>query len=115
MQGGKTVVVNDIVQQGNNSDVRALALSEDDRFVISCGNGGTKVWDAASGECLNSIATGYGLSCLFAPRSRYAVIGCKNGKLVLVHLGAAAVMEELDAHQSQVWFPVYIHDASSMP
>lgn len=102
LQDGTASTANEISLPGNRSDVRALALSDDDTRIISCGNGGTKVWDATSGECLNSIPGSYGLSVMFAPGGKFAVVGCKNGKLDLISLGAAEVIRQIHAHDKQV-------------
>lgn len=92
----------EISQQGNSSDVRGIALSEDDTLAITCGNAGSKIWDVATGECVNTVDSSYGLSVLFAPGSRFAVLGCKNGKIELISVGAAAVVQQVEAHTSQV-------------
>eukprot|EP00892_Ulva_mutabilis_P003716 jgi/Ulvmu1/1716/UM116_0030.1 len=103
LQDGTAAAANQISLPGNRSDVRALALAKDDTHIISCGNGGTKVWDATSGDCLNSIPGSYGLSVMFAPGGKFAVVGCKSGKLDLISLGAAEVARQIDAHTKQVW------------
>lgn len=92
----------EISQQGNSSDVRGIALSEDDSLAITCGNTGSKIWDVATGECVNAVDSSYGLSVLFAPGSRFAVLGCKNGEIELLSIGAAAVVQQIEAHSSQV-------------
>lgn len=92
----------EIAQQGNRSAARGIALSEDDALAIACGNAGSKVWDVSTGECVNDIDSGYGLSVIFAPGSRFAALGCKNGKIELLCVGAAAVVQQIDAHTSQV-------------
>lgn len=97
------------VASGNRSDVRAAALSYDDSLLLTTGNGGTKVWNPASGVCVNSLETGYGLCCLFAPGGRYAVLGCKDGKLDVIDLGAAAVAHRVDAHTAQVCSYLEVH------
>lgn len=102
MQGASEVVRTVGVASGNRSDVRAAALSHDDSLLLTTGNGGTKVWNPASGVCVNSLETGYGLCCLFAPGGRFAVLGCKDGKLDVIDLGAAAVAHRVDAHTAQV-------------
>lgn len=105
LKDGTTSMTCEISLPGNRSDVRALTLSDDDAHIISCGNGGTKVWDASSGECLNSIPGSYGLSVMFAPGSKFAVVGCKSGKLDLISLGAAEVVRQIEAHAKQVCVP----------
>lgn len=102
MQDNEIEVVSEVATQGNRSDVRALALSEDDSLLLTTGNGGSKLWSTHTGKCLNSVATGYGLCALFAPGDKYAVVGCKDGLCDVVDVGLAAVIERLPAHTSQV-------------
>jgi U3 small nucleolar RNA-associated protein 12 len=102
LQGASEVARTIGVAGGNRSDVRAIALSHDDALLLTTGNGGTKVWNPATGACVNSIESGYGLTCLFAPGGRFAVLGCKDGKLDLIDLGSATVVERVDAHSGQV-------------
>jgi WD40 repeat protein len=104
VQANGVEVVNAIASDGNRSDVRAVTLSDTDGLLLSTGNGGTKLWNAHSGACLNDIATGYGLSALFAPGGRYAVVGCKDGYCDIIDIGMADVVERVEAHSSQVRF-----------
>ena len=91
-----------IASSGNRSDVRALALSDDDATLLSTGNGGSKLWGALTGACLNEVATGYGLSALFVPGNKFAVVGCKDGHIDVVDIGLAAVVERVPAHKGHV-------------
>lgn len=100
---GESEVVRRVDSGSNRSDVRAVALSEEDRMLLSTGNGGTRIWNPLNGACLNSIETGYGLCCMFAPGGRFAVAGCKDGKIDVIDVGAASVIERVDAHSGQVW------------
>jgi WD40 repeat protein len=100
-------VTQNVAASGNRSDVRALALSDDDSMLLSTGNGGSKLWSSMNGKCLNSIETGYGLSVLFAPGGKYAVVGCKDGHCDIVDIGMAAVVGHIAAHTSQVCISRY--------
>lgn len=102
LQGGEINVAHEIAAMGNRSDVRALALSDDDGTLLSTGSGGTKLWSAMNGTYLNSVDTGYGLSALFAPGGRYAVVGCKSGHCNIVDVGMATTVERVEAHSAQV-------------
>ena len=79
-----------------------MALSEDDQRLLTTGKGGSKLWNPSTGVCLNTVATGYGLCCLFAPGSRFAVVGTHDGKIDVVDLGSSEVVEQVDAHSSHV-------------
>lgn len=62
------------------------------------------MWNASTGACLTTIDSGYGLSVLFAPGNRHAVLGTKEGTLEVFHLGAAErVHVEEGAHEGAVW------------
>jgi U3 small nucleolar RNA-associated protein 12 len=102
VQAGEVEVMQAIATAGNRSDVRAVALSDSDALLLSTGNGGSKLWNALTGSVLNDVATGYGLSALFAPGGRYAVVGCKDGHVDIVDVGMAEVVERVAAHTSQV-------------
>jgi hypothetical protein len=87
---------------GHRSDVRAVALSDDDATLLSTGSGGTKLWSSQHGTILNNVDTGYGLSALFAPGGRYAVVGCKSGHCDIVDVGMATTIDSVEAHSAQV-------------
>jgi U3 small nucleolar RNA-associated protein 12 len=112
LQAGDASLHREIGSTGNRSDVRALALSDNDQFLVSCGNGGTKLWNPATGACINSVATGYGLAAVFAPGARFAMIGCKDGKIDVVDIGLAAVVDRVDAHTGQVRLEAPAHFTS---
>ena len=102
VQAGAVEVMREVAAPGNRSDVRALALSDNDSLLLSTGNGGAKLWNALTGAHLNDVATGYGLTALFAPGGRYALVGCKDGHIDVVDIGMAAVVEHVVAHSGQV-------------
>jgi WD40 repeat protein len=102
LQGGKVNITNQIAAMGHRSDVRAVALSDDDATLLSTGSGGTKLWSSQHGTILNNVDTGYGLSALFAPGGRYAVVGCKSGHCDIVDVGMATTVDSVEAHSAQV-------------
>lgn len=67
---------------GHRSDVRCLALSSDDKQLLSGSNSGCKLWDPLTGACLGSIDSGYALCCVFAPGNRHALVGSKVGAII---------------------------------
>ena len=102
VKAGAVEVMREVAAPGNRSDVRALALSDNDSLLLSTGNGGAKLWNALTGAHLNDVATGYGLTALFAPGGRYALVGCKDGHIDIIDIGMAAVVEHVAAHSGQV-------------
>lgn len=98
--------------QGHRADVRALALSSDDSSLMSASTTAVKVWNPRSGVCTASIDSGYGLSLLWAPGNRHAVIGTKEGTLQVVDVGLAAVCSSTAAHQGAIWSLAALPDQS---
>ncbi|KAG2501235.1 hypothetical protein HYH03_001042 [Edaphochlamys debaryana] len=89
---------------GHRSDVRALALAPDDSALLTASSSALKHWNPRTGACLASMESGYGLSVLFAPGNRHAVVGTKEGNLEVFDLGAAErVHVEEAAHGGAVW------------
>ncbi|GIL45803.1 hypothetical protein Vafri_2953 [Volvox africanus] len=89
---------------GHRSDVRALALSSDDMSLLTASSAALKMWNPRTGSCLSTMESGYGLSVLFAPGNKFAVVGTKEGSLEVFDLGAAArVHVEEGAHGGAVW------------
>lgn len=90
---------------GHRSDIRALAISSDGTLLLSCSAGQAKVWNAMSGAALRTLDLGatVGLTCGFCPGNRHAIIGCKDGRLLLFDLSSSDLLEEHDAHTSSIW------------
>ena len=60
-----------------------------------------QVWSAESGACLRTVEqAGHGLCVMFAPGGRHAVVGTKEGAIDILDVGAATVVETLQAHTS---------------
>lgn len=58
-KGAEAVLGAALYQPGHRSDVRAVALSNDDTAVAACAGGELKVWNLQSGHCFRSLASGY--------------------------------------------------------
>lgn len=101
---------------GHRSDVRALALSTDDSLCLSTSNSGVKVWNPRTGACLRTISeVGYGLSAVFAPGNKHAVIATKEGGLEVVDIaGAERVGLPVEAHEGPAWSVVTLPDGSGL-
>jgi U3 small nucleolar RNA-associated protein 12 len=65
--------------QGHRSDVRSVALNEDDQYIASSSNECLKIYSTVSGNCLQTMETGYALCSAFLPGSKHVVVGTKTG------------------------------------
>lgn len=88
---------------GHRSDVRALALFSTDDLLLSVGQKDARMWSIRSLECVRSIDVEGGLCCCLLPGDKYAVIGTKDGKLVLVDLNTGDIIQSLQAHKGSIW------------
>ena len=92
-----------IALAGHRSDVRALCLTSTDDMVLSVGQKESKMWSVRSLECVRSLDVENGLCCCVLPGDKHAVIGTKDGKLVLVDLNTGDVLQTLQAHKGSIW------------
>lgn len=102
---------------GHRADVRAVALSADDRLLVTASSGLVKVWptDAKSGAPPTAtMSCGYALCTLVAPGGRFAVVGTKSGSLQVFDLGAAAMVDEVEAHKGECWSIATMPDGSGL-
>lgn len=90
-------------QQGHRSDVRAVALSSDDSMLASASNGMVKVWNARTGQCIRTLACGFGLCTAFLPGDRHLAVGTKEGTLTVFDLGSGDAVQEEQAHRGALW------------
>ena len=103
-----------IALAGHRSDVRALALTSTDDLILSVGQKDAKVWSVRSLECVRSIDVVNGLCCCILPGDKHAVIGTKDGKLVLVDLNTGDVMQTVQAHKGSIWSVDVRQDSKGM-
>lgn len=107
----RTLVID---SQGHRSDVRAVALSSDDSVCLSTSNAGVKIWNPRNGACLQSIEAGYGLSAVFVPGNKHAIIATKEGTLDIIDIGSSARVASIEAHGGPVWSVVALPDGSGV-
>ncbi|KAI9642180.1 beta transducin [Ciborinia camelliae] len=93
---------------GHRADIRALALSSDDRMLASASNGGLKVWNVRTRTCIRSFECGYALCCAFLPGDKIVVVGTKSGELELFDVASAAMLETIKAHEGAIW-SLHVH------
>ncbi|RFU24260.1 hypothetical protein B7463_g12083, partial [Scytalidium lignicola] len=88
---------------GHRADIRALALSSDDRMLASASNGGLKIWNVRTSSCIRTFECSYALCCAFLPGDKIVVVGTKSGELELFDVASAALIDTVKAHDSAVW------------
>jgi U3 small nucleolar RNA-associated protein 12 len=93
---------------GHRADIRALALSSDDRILASVSNGGLKIWNIRTRICIRTFECGYALCCAFLPGDKIVVVGTKSGELELFDVASAALLETMKAHEGAIW-TVQVH------
>jgi U3 small nucleolar RNA-associated protein 12 len=88
---------------GHRNDIRALALSSDDRMLASASSGGLKIWNARTQNCLRTLECGYALCCAFLPGDKIVIVGTKEGSLELYDIAASSLLDKIPAHEGAVW------------
>lgn len=88
---------------GHRADIRALALSSDDRMLASASNGGLKIWNVKTRSCIRTFECGYALCCAFLPGDKIVVVGTKSGELELFDVASAAMLDTVKAHEGAIW------------
>ncbi|KAL6712101.1 beta transducin [Coniothyrium glycines] len=88
---------------GHRNDIRALALSSDDRMLASASSGGLKIWNVKTQNCLRTLECGYALCCAFLPGDKIVVVGTKEGDIELYDIAASSLLDKIPAHEGAVW------------
>ncbi|XP_026679376.1 WD repeat-containing protein 3 [Diaphorina citri] len=97
--------------QGHHSEVRALAFSSDNLALVSACASQVKIWNRPSLSCLRTIDTGsYALSVCFVPGDRHVLVGTKDGRLLIVDIGAGEILEDIPAHSQELWSVAMLPD-----
>uniref|UniRef100_A0A1J3FAT6 WD repeat-containing protein 3-like protein n=1 Tax=Noccaea caerulescens TaxID=107243 RepID=A0A1J3FAT6_NOCCA len=92
-----------IEHQGHRSDVRSVALSDDNNLLMSTSHSEVKIWNPSTGSCLRTIDSGYGLCSMIVPKSKYGIVGTKSGILEIIDIGSATKVEDVEAHGGTIW------------
>ena len=99
---------------GHRTDVRALALSSDDRMLASASNGALKVWNVRTQSCIRTLDCGYALCAAFLPGDKIVVVGNRNGELEIFDISTSTLIETVRAHEGSIW-TLHVHpDGRSM-
>jgi U3 small nucleolar RNA-associated protein 12 len=88
---------------GHRADIRAVALSSDDRMLASASNGGLKIWNIKTRSCIRTFECGYALCVAFLPGDKIVVVGTKSGELELFDVASAAMLDTVKAHEGATW------------
>jgi U3 small nucleolar RNA-associated protein 12 len=93
---------------GHRNDIRALALSSDDRMLASASsgkspNGGLKIWNVRTQNCLRTLECGRALCAAFLPGDKIVVVGTKDGDIELYDIAASSLLDKIPAHEGAVW------------
>lgn len=99
---------------GHRTDVRAVALSSDDRMLATASNGSLKIWNIRTQSCLRTLECGYALCCAFLPGDKIVLVGNKNGQLELFDISSSSLLEEMPAHEGPVWTMAVHPDGKSI-
>ena len=102
-QGGASEVVSSVMSPGHRTEPRALALSPDERTVLSASDGEAKLWSVKSQQCTATFECGYALTACFLLASKYVAVGSKDGKLHIYSVASSELVCEVDAHANAVW------------
>ncbi|RCI14820.1 hypothetical protein L249_6391 [Ophiocordyceps polyrhachis-furcata BCC 54312] len=93
---------------GHRTDIRALALSSDDKMLASSANGSTKIWNVKTQACIRTFDCGYSLCCAFLPGDKVVVVGTKSGELQLFDVASSSLVDSVQAHEGAIW-SLHVH------
>lgn len=88
---------------GHRTDVRAMALSSDDRMLATASSGSLKVWNVRTSSCLRTLDCGYALCCSFLPGDKIVLVGNKSGELELFDISSSSLIDTIPAHDGPIW------------
>ena len=93
---------------GHRTDVRALAVSSDDRMLASASNGALKIWNIRTCSCIRTLDCGYALCASFLPGEKLVVVGNRNGELEIFDIASSALVDTVKAHEGPIW-TLHVH------
>lgn len=95
--------------QGHRTDIRCVALGDNDELAVTGGDGAVKLWNVASGACLRTMPCGFALCLAFSPSSLHSIVGTQEGQLVVHGLNDGSVVKEVErAHEGEPVFSLDI-------
>ena len=93
---------------GHRTDIRALAVSSDDRMLASASQGTLKVWNLRTYSCIRTLDCGYALCSAFLPGDKVVVVGNRHGELELFNISSSTLIETIKAHDEKIW-SIHVH------
>jgi U3 small nucleolar RNA-associated protein 12 len=123
------VLARSISQAGHRSDIRSVSLSSDNALALSTSVSQAKVWNTQTGNVVRTLdfppvplavpqdagqgasqgagpgAGGptTGLASAFGPGNKHALVGTKDGRLLLFDLASGDLLEDVQAHAAAIW------------
>ncbi|XP_044726844.1 WD repeat-containing protein 3 [Chrysoperla carnea] len=89
---------------GHQTEIRSVDFSSDDLAMLSGSGDSIKVWNQTSQTCLRTVYTqDYVLCVCFVPGDRHALIGLKNGHLLIIDISVGDILEDIPAHDKELW------------
>uniref|UniRef100_A0A0G4F8S0 Small-subunit processome Utp12 domain-containing protein n=1 Tax=Chromera velia CCMP2878 TaxID=1169474 RepID=A0A0G4F8S0_9ALVE len=89
-----------VESEGHRGPVRSLSLSSEDSMCLSVANESVKVWNTRSLRCIRSVPLDGGVCGFMVAGNEHALVGTKDGRLVVVDLAAAEVPLSVSAGET---------------
>ena len=105
----------DVMLRGHTSAVYSVAFSPDNtRVVTGAGDNRVRIWDTASGECLQVLHGHVGmlLSVAFSPDGTRVVTGAGDNRVRIWDVASGECLQVLHGHSSDVYSVAFSPDLS---
>ena len=93
---------------GHRTDVRALAVSSDDRMLASASQGTLKIWNLRTTSCIRTLECGYVLCTLILPGDKIVIVGNRQGELEIFDISSSTLIDTVKCHEDKIW-ALHIH------
>uniref|UniRef100_A0A336KWX1 CSON000766 protein n=1 Tax=Culicoides sonorensis TaxID=179676 RepID=A0A336KWX1_CULSO len=102
-KNAEAALLRSISLHGHHTEVRTVAFSSDN-LAIASGSGDTvKLWNRNTTACLRTVTADYALCTCFVPGDRHILVGTKSGHLLIIDVVVGEIIEDIPAHESEVW------------
>ncbi|RWS28730.1 WD repeat-containing protein 3-like protein [Leptotrombidium deliense] len=104
LKAKSSTLSNSLKLDGHRTDVRTLAFSSDNYFIMSASADSLKIWHRLTKKCIATVTEDfeYALCSLFAPGNRHCITGTKSGKLQIFDIGSSQLLESIEASEEQL-------------
>lgn len=99
----EATILRSIAQHGHHTEVRCVAFSSDNLAIASGSGDSAKLWNCNTTACLRTVSTDYALCTCFVPGDRHILVGTKSGRLLIVDVVIGEIIEDIPAHESELW------------